>query len=190
MFKTMLMAIMAVCVFAVGNATAQDAVAQRTQNLVAALDKTKYKKKEKKGLSFEFYVAVKNTPAPRSDPSDYSGVYQEDRHRLELSVSPNGNAAGSGYDQRFDGSETMKFTLQDAKVQGSLLTGLKVYENGESRKFEAVFVNRSVETGKNANEIETRDMKFGLGYIEEVRESPSTGDLQNWTNRIFLEQRR
>ncbi|MBA4185180.1 MAG: hypothetical protein H0X49_14410, partial [Acidobacteria bacterium] len=34
---------------------AQDAE-QKTQNLIAALSKTKYKKKEKKNISFELYI--------------------------------------------------------------------------------------------------------------------------------------
>jgi len=46
------------------------------------------------------------------------------------------------------------------------LAGTKFYENGEQRKFEAVFVNRTVASGKNANEIASRDTKFGIGFIE------------------------
>jgi hypothetical protein len=189
MFKIIVLTALAICIFAVGSVAAQEAASQRAQSLVAALDKTKYKKKEKKGFSFEMYVDVKNASAVRN-PSEYSGLYQADGHSLELNVSANGAASGSGYDEPYNNSGTVKFTLQDAKVDGALLTGLKVYENGESRKFEAVFVNRTVTMGRNVNEIETRDTKFGLGYIEGGASIAGSGGNDNWTNRIFLEQRR
>src|SRR5438067_12317116 len=56
---------------------AQDA-GQRTHDLVAALDKTKYKKKEKQGFSVEVYVDVKNEPVLKKNPSEYSGTYKDD----------------------------------------------------------------------------------------------------------------
>jgi hypothetical protein len=58
------------------------------------------------------------------------------------------------------------------------LTATKVFENGETAKFEAVFNNRTVTQGKNPNEIESRDTKYGLSFIQ---------SYSDWTNRIFLE---
>ena len=52
------------------------------------------------------------------------------------------------------------------KVESALLTGLKVYENGETRKFEAAFVNRIATSGKNANEIDSSKKMSGVGYLE------------------------
>src|SRR5687767_10983836 len=120
---------------------AQD-VAQRTQELTASLDKTKHKKKEKKGFSFETYVDVKNAPATRSDPSQYSGAYKADGYALDLKVNKNGEAEGTGRDQIPSDGRDRGFTLRNARVNGALLTATKEYADGESRKFEAVFVER------------------------------------------------
>ena len=189
MFKTTIIAALAFLILVPAAVSAQQ-VDQRTQSLVAALDKTKYKKKEKKGFSMEFYVDVKNTPALRGNPNEYSGTYESDQNRLNLTVDANGNASGSGYDEAYNGSGTMKFTLRDAKVEGALLTGVKVYENGETRKFEAAFVDRTVSSGKNANQIDSREKRFGLGYLEGgAVAAPGMGEMNNWTTRIFLERR-
>src|SRR6476661_599539 len=107
MFRLTVLTAIAISIFVVGNASAQQ-LDQRTQSLVAALDKTKYKKKEKKGLSFELYVDVKNTAAVRSNPSEYSGLYDSDQNRLELNVASNGAATGSGYDDLNNGAGTVK----------------------------------------------------------------------------------
>jgi hypothetical protein len=190
MFRTTLLTVIAVFIFGLGVVVSAQQVDQRTQSLVAALDKTKYKKKEKKGLSIEFYIDVKNKPALRSTPSEYSGVYFDDQHRLELKVDANGSVTGSGFDAPYDGAGIAKFTLRDARVEGALLGGVKVYENGETRKFEAVFVDRTVSSGKNANDIDTSETRFGIGWLEGGSVvSPGTGQMNDWTNRIFLERR-
>jgi hypothetical protein len=189
MFKATIIAALAFLILVPAAASAQQ-VDQRTQSLVAALDKTKYKKKEKKGFSLELYVDVKNTAALRSNPSEYSGTYESDQNRLDLTVDSSGNATGSGFDDVYNGSGTVKFTLRDAKVEGALLTGVKIYENGETRKFEAAFVDRTVSSGKNTNQIESREKAFGIGYLEGgAVGAPGTGEMNNSTNRIFLERR-
>lgn len=160
---------------------AQD-TAQKTQELVAALDKTKYKKKEKRNITIETYVDVRNEAVVKA-PSEYSGNYasSEPGYRLELQVGANGSVTGSGYDTvDWNDNARMNFTLQDARIDGALLTGLKVFADGRSEKFEAVFADRTVSYGKNANEIETRDISFGLGFIQSNKD---------WQNRVFLEKK-
>src|SRR5438552_3607943 len=78
---------------------AQD-TGQKARDLVAALDKNKYKKKEKKGFTVEVYVDVKNEAVLKKNPSEYSGVYTngEMGSQLTLSVAPGGSVEGSGYD--------------------------------------------------------------------------------------------
>ena len=158
---------------------AQD-VSQRTQTLVASLDKTKYKKKEKANISIEIYIDIKNETALRDDPTAYSGVYDSDGYRLSLNVAKDGSVTGDGYDAVGSKSQRSSFSLRDARVQGALLTGPKVYDGGKSIPFEAVFVNRTVKTGKNVNQIESEQTLFGLGFIQENG---------SWTNRVFLERR-
>jgi hypothetical protein len=166
---------------------AQDA-GQRAQDLAASLDKNKYKKKEKRNFAFEFYIDVKNEPAARTSASEYSGLYHADDYQLELRVSGSGAAEGSGYERVMQNGRRATFTLRDARVEGTLLTAVKVYDGGETRPFEAVFVNRTVVQGKNAETIETRETMFGIGYIESGSGGGGSSD-GSWTNRVLLEKR-
>lgn len=158
---------------------AQDAE-QKTQNLIAALSKTKYKKKEKKNISFELYIDIKNEAVVKNNVRDYAGVYESTQadYRIELRVSADGKIEGSGYDSDFDRSKKQNFTLKDARIEGALLTATKIFANGETEKLEAVFNNRTVTEGKNPNEINSRETKYGLGFID------SWGTI---SNRVFLE---
>ena len=160
---------------------AQDAGA-RAQTLAAALDKNKYKKKEKHNVLIESYVDIKNEPVVKGNPADYSGTYSADDYKLELKVAANGSAEGSGYDlRRAEGDRwpNMKFALRGARVEGALLTGTKVFENGQTEAFEAVFANRTVSSGKNAETINSRNTSFGIGFIQVNKD---------WTSRAFLEK--
>jgi len=187
MFKFLMIAAIIVSLGVSYEVICQDS-SQRTQELAAALDKTKYKKKEKKkenvNISIEMYVDVKNQPIVKSNPAEYSGSYrgEDANYQLDIQVAPNGSATGSGRDLvDFDNGMARSFTLHDGQVHGALLTATKVYDNGQTEKFEAIFTNRTVSTGKNAETIENRDTTFGLGFIQ------SHGN--DWTNRVFLERR-
>jgi len=179
MLKISLIVTILICFGFSGIICAQNAGPQ-AQQLAAALDKTKYKKKEKRNISIEIYVDVKNTPVVKN-PAEYSGLYQSDDHdySLQLSVSSDGAASGSGYDSlNFDNGQKVNFTLKDARVEGAVLTATKVFDNGTSERFEAVFVNRTVSAGQNPNSISTHDTSYGLGFVQ------TNG---SWTNRIFLD---
>jgi len=168
--------VMVFCGGLVGSIFAQ---VDRTQELVAALDKTKYKKKEKRDIKIEIYVNVKNEAVVKKNVSEYSGTYgdQNAGSRLTLKVASDGSAEGSGYDDSDKGK--LNFTLKDAGVVGAMLTATKVFENGETKKLEAVFVNRTVTSGTNAASITSRETAYGLGYVESF--GPDS------TSRVFLE---
>lgn len=197
MSRILLVVAVVFCIGLACSVKAQDA-GQRTQVLIAALDKTKYKKKEKRDFAIEMYIDIKNAAALKSSSAEYAGLYesQDSGYRLDLRVSA-GTVTGSGYDTaNFDSAQKVSFTLRDARIDGALLTATKVYENGETRRFEAAFVNRTVTTGKNPNEITDRQTSYGLGFIESStpviaggsdRMAPSAGG--SWTNRVFLERR-
>lgn len=166
-----------------GFLSAQDTFAQtsgtRTQEIVASLDKTKYKHKKKKNFEFERYIDVKNEAVVKN-PSEYAGVYEsaEASYRIELRVS-GGRVEGSGHETNFENSSRVSFTLKDARIEGALLTATKVYADGNTERLEAVFVNRTVAEGANPNKIESRETKFGLGFIY------VSGEYSQ--NRVFCE---
>jgi hypothetical protein len=178
MSKFALLVLFVFCLLAADAVYAQDAQS-KTSALIAGLDKTKYKKKEKKNISIEMYVEIKNEAVVKQNIQEYSGVYEaESDYRLELRVSADGKVEGSGYDTGVNDSKKQNFTLKDARIEGALLTATKVFESGETEKLEAVFTNRTVTNGKNPNEIESRETKFGLGFIQ---------THADWSNRVFLE---
>ena len=177
MFRISVLSLM--LVFFVGLTVCVFAQVDKTRELVAALDKTKYKKKEKKGFTVEVYVDIKNEPVVKKNPSEYSGVYTDPDGftRLDLRVSADGSAEGTGYEGE-NASHGQRYTLKNARVIGALLTATKVIENGDSRKFEAVFVNRTTNVGTNPTTDVTTVNSYGLGYIEYG---------SGWSNRVFLE---
>lgn len=179
--KFILFTVFILCTGFAGEIYAQNAE-QKTQDLIAALGKTKHKKKEKKNFSFERYVDIKSEAVVKTSAADYTGIYESSDlgYRLELRVSGDGRAEGSGFDTNFMNSERQSFTLRDARVEGALLTATKVYAGGATEKFEAVFNNRTIVEGKNPNEIESRETKYGLGFIKSYSDS---------TNRVFLEHK-
>src|SRR5205823_1651414 len=145
----------------VGTLHAQD-TARRTRELVAALDKTKSKSKEKKGIKVEVYVAVQNEAVVKADPAAYSGTYtaEDGMHRIELTVSADGSATGNGYDDQEEGKR-VNYILRGARIDGALLTGTKVYSNGAIEKLEAVFTNRKVRSGENEKNATETAAAFG-----------------------------
>ncbi|HEX3234528.1 MAG TPA: hypothetical protein VHR41_10055 [Gemmatimonadales bacterium] len=184
MLRLSLAAVLALFVVVSCDVYAQDS-GLKTRELVAALDKTKYKKKEKPNVSIETYIDIKNQAAVR-DPVEYSGSYESEDSEwsLSLHVERGGVVTGSGFDaMNGEINRRRSFVLKDATINGALLAGTKFYENGERRRVEAVFLNHTVASGKNANEIASHDTKFGIGFIE-------TGTGSDYdTRRVFLERR-
>ena len=157
---------------------------QKTQDLIDALGKTKYKKKEKKNVSTETYVDIKSAAVVKRNIREYAGVYESEGkdNRLEIKISAAGAVEGSGYDSFFDNSQRQSFTLRDARIEGALLTATKVYADGRRVPFEAVFNNQTRAEGKNPNQINSRETRYGLGFIHLYRSANIRA-----TGRIFLE---
>jgi hypothetical protein len=161
---------------------------QKTQDLIAALGKTKHKKKEKKGFYFESYVNTESEAVVKNNIREYAGVYESSdsgSSRLELRVSADGKVEGSGFDISFNNFSGGDFTLKNASIEGALLTATKVYSDGRTRNFEAVFNNRTTIVGTNPNQITERETKYGIGFVEYGELSGST-----FTSRMFLEFKR
>lgn len=170
--------VLMICVGLVASVAAQGN-RQRTFDLVAALDKTKDKTKPKTA-SHTAYMDEKHQISSR-DAANYAGGYRDGdgTFQLKLLISKNGSVEGSGFDKYCTKVSCQKknFTLKNARIDGALLTGTRVYANAESRGLEAVFVNRTVKFGINSNSLETVATEFGLGFIEKNGEA---------TNRVFM----
>ena len=175
--------ILAALIFIIGagqNVCGQTSVDARTQDLVSQLDKTKYKKKDKGMVHIEIYVDIKNTPDVRP-AAEYSGHYETplpgNGYCLDLQVSSNGTATGTGTDIYGARGIPRKFTLRDAKIEGARLTGTKVMESGETEPIEAVFVTEVTRSGKTEADAAVTQTLSGIGYIQK---------MDTWTSRVFM----
>ena len=175
--------LLVVCVAAIGVVGAVQAFGQDATAMAAALDKNKYKEKEKSkdgvSVSFELYIDIRHEPVEKQ-PAEYSDTYaDQDGSFLDLRVADDGTVEGDGEDsvdgERIGGRRS--FTLEHGRVNGAVLTADKVFADGLVERLEAVFVNRTMLEGKNAEAITSRRTAFGIGYIERHGQS---------TNRVFL----
>ena len=155
----------------------------RAQAIAASFSKSKHVVREKRGVRKEKYRDVKTVPVVRADPAAYSGTYEDPDLGLSLQIRAfsDGRVEGTGYDP-LDGESGVKqrFTLRNARIDGALFTGAKVYANGSQEPFEGVFINRT----SRDNPDDTGTTEFGLGVIgKPIRFSGFT------TNRFFYRLR-
>jgi hypothetical protein len=161
------------------SAYAQQSVSARTRELISQLNKTKQKKKNKGGVNVEIFVEVKFVPTPEGDIRGFSGTYADrptlDDCRLEIDVAADGTVSGKGYDLMSIEGGRENYTLKDARVRGSLLTGTRVFAD-RSEPFEAVFVTASRREGTSSKDARVTQTARGIGYFG------------NRPQRIFLEK--
>ena len=122
------------------NAYSQQVSSQtRAQTLAALFSKQKHAVKEKYGVRMEKYKDVRSEPLVRQNIADYSGVYEvsELGYVINVQVGSDGSVQANGYDK------TRTFTLENARIEGALLTASKVYQDGAPEKFEGVFLRRT-----------------------------------------------
>ncbi len=149
------------------NIFAQESNSQaRTQEIIASFSKTKYEAKEKFGIRKERYKEMRSEPVVKKDINGYSGLYEVPGlgYTLQIKVMGNGKIEASGYEFKDnDTANVRKFVLKDTKLEGALLTAIKVYDDNSTEKFEGVFINLIDIEGKSPNQIERRSITFGLG---------------------------
>lgn len=129
----------------------------KEREVAAAFTKNKHAVKEKFGVRVEKYKDVRSEPAVKSNISDYSGMYEvpELGYAISVRVGSDGRIQASGSEK------SRAFTLENAKVEGALLTATKVYSDGAREKFEGVFLNR---TDRNS-QTDPGVTIFGLGVV-------------------------
>lgn len=139
-------------------AVAQQISAQtRAQELATAFNKQKHVVKEKYGVRREKYKDVRSEPAVKQNIADYSGVYEvsELGYMIKIQAGSNGSVQAVGNEKG------RTFRLENARIDGALLTGSKVYQDGTTEKFEGVFLNR---TDRNSP-TDPGVTIFGLGVV-------------------------
>ncbi|HEV7890961.1 MAG TPA: hypothetical protein VGP08_09990 [Pyrinomonadaceae bacterium] len=147
--------------FGAGAARVRQDASARARELAAAFSKSKHVVKERHGIRVEKFREIRSEPAPKTDARLYSGEYEADNGALSLRVYADSRAEADGTEPAEDFTRTRKFKLVNARVEGALLTGTKVYEDGSSEAFEGVFINR---TDRNSPD-DPGTTAFGLGVL-------------------------
>ena len=140
------------------NAVSQQLSSQaRAQAVAEAFTKHKESVKEKYGVRKEKYKDVRSEPLVKSNIRDYSGTYEVSGfgYDMTIEVGADGRIQANGHENG------RSFRLENARIEGALLTALKVYENSPSEKFEGVFLKRTDRESPTDPGVVT----FGLGVV-------------------------
>ena len=147
-----------------GIALSQETAAQRTRVIVASFNKKKDVVREKKGIRVEKYKETRSEPAILKNIRDYSGSYEAQGLglSLDLHVDSHGNVTGNGYEAVDQDQRVFRgYSLKNARIDGALLTGTKVYERGGTEPFEGVFINKTSFESPTDKGMRS----FGIGVI-------------------------
>jgi hypothetical protein len=138
----------------------------RTQEIIASFSKTKHEAREIFGIRKERYKEMRSEPVVKKDINGYSGLYEVPGlgFILQIKVAGNGKIEATGYESKNnDAANVRKFVLKDTKLEGALLTAIKLYDDNLTEKFEGVFINLIDIEGISPTQIERRNITFGLG---------------------------
>lgn len=129
----------------------------KAQAVAEAFSKNKHVVKEKFGVRVEKYKDVKSEPLIKQNIGDYSGTYEVSGlgYVISLQVGSDGRVQANGYENG------RVFNLENANINGAVLTASKVYKNGTTEKFEGVFLKRTDRNSPTDPGVTT----FGLGVL-------------------------
>lgn len=131
----------------------------RARELAAQFDKSKHKIKDKRNIHIEIRIDVKSEPWLRS-AKDYAGTYGgTSGFRFQLAVDQSGQISASGTEPGATGP--VEFKLREAKIDGALLTGTKVYADGKTETLEGVFLRRTIKS----DQTDRVQILYGLGVV-------------------------
>lgn len=132
----------------------------RAQQIAAAFRKHKHVVKEKYGVTREKYKDVWSEPVVKQNVRDYAGSYEvlDLGYRIIIQVATDGSVQANG---SAGDSQPRTFRLENARIEGALLTARKIYSDGAAEKFEGVFMTRT----ERDSPTDTGATTFGLGVL-------------------------
>ncbi|HEY6922462.1 MAG TPA: hypothetical protein VI653_03255 [Steroidobacteraceae bacterium] len=136
----------------------------RAQDVAAAFSKHKHLVKEKRGVRREQYVDVRSEPFVAPTIAEYSGVYQVVGlgDVIHLQIGSDGTIQAAGQDSE----PSRSFVLENARIEGAVLTATKVYRDGATEPFEGVFMTRTERRSPTmAQAVTVRDHGTGAATI-------------------------
>ena len=138
------------------------AASARSAAIAASFTKNKHVVKERRGTRHEKYKRVTSEPVASTNPESLSGLYAVDDvgSTLQLDVRSDGRVSGSGTEMIGEGI-ARTFVLTDGKIEGALLTAIKVFRSGDRVKLEGAFLNRR----SYDSPADQGFSQFGIGVI-------------------------
>ena len=132
----------------------------RAQQIAAAFSKQKHVVAEKHRVRKEKYKDVRSEPMVKQDITEYSGVYEvpDLGDVIDLRIGSDGRIQADGHDSD---QPARTFVLENGKIEGAVLTAIKVYRDGETEPFEGVFMTRTERNSPTDPGITTS----GLGVV-------------------------
>jgi len=138
----------------------QSSSQSRAQQIAAAFSNQKHLVAEKHGVRKEKYKDVRSEPMVKQDITEYSGVYEvpDLGDVIDLRIGRDGRIQTDGHDSD---QPSRTFVLENGKIEGAVLTAVKVYRDGETEPFEGVFMTRTERNSPTDPGITTS----GLGVV-------------------------
>jgi hypothetical protein len=121
----------------------------RAEQLAASFTKHKDMVRQKAGVTKDKYLDVQSEPVVRTNVRDYAGAYEvpDLGFLIDIQVGSDGSVVAQGHDR--DANHPASFRLDNPKIENAVLTGRKVYANGATEPFEAVFLTRTEQRTRN-----------------------------------------
>lgn len=132
----------------------------KARQIAAAFSKHKHVVKQKYGVTREKYKDVWSEPVVKRNIEDYAGSYEvpDLGYRITIQVATDGSVQASGYEGDL---QPRTFRLENARIEGALLTARKVYSDGAAEEFEGAFMTRT----ERFSPTDTGVTTFGLGVV-------------------------
>jgi hypothetical protein len=158
-------------------ASQQQSSESRTREIAVSFNKAKHAVKDKNGVRIEKYKEIRSESVVKSNVSDYAGVYEVSDLSFVITVQ----VASDGRVQVSGTEKGRAFRLDNARIEGALLSGTKIYQDGTAEKFEGVFMTRTIRNSPTDIGLTT----FGLGV---VFQTPFESHGITW-ERLFYQRR-
>ena len=139
---------------------------ERSHEILASFNKTKHEVREKFGVRREKYKDIHSESVIRPAIQDYAGSYRVPDLGYTIDIARTGAGVTiTGSEPQGDSPSVRRFHLEGASLDGALLIGRKVYDDGERTQFEGLFINMTDTEGISPTEVTHRATTFGLGVV-------------------------
>ena len=139
---------------------------ERSREILASFNKMKHEAREKFGIRKEKYKEIHSEPVMRPALQDYAGTYKVPDLGYTINIASTGaGVTVTGSEPQGDSPAVRRFHLEGTRLDGALLAGTKVYEDGGRTQFEGLFINMTDTGGTSPTEVTHRATTFGLGVV-------------------------